>query len=345
MWASRLAALTREEFAAVVGCCATVDSGCVSAHLKMEAGSSGGGVIPVTSSSASASPGGQLHPVPPHAAAIRGASASSAVSALSVLTPPATREVSSTGVALLHQELLLYALRRGGAAAAEGGLDGAQREGPAGGLSLHDGKSLSGEEGERVSAQPAEQTLSLTSRVLGAASEAAAGTLQSCGFRVGARVAERLTLKCSRMPEQRECVKFVCKDLWHFLFQKQADRLQTNRRGGYVIHDSALPWLRRLGTPTETAASAADAPVVSSSAASTAVLGGRPSGLCLEADAGGEALDAALLSLADTQPHLHVAFVCGVIRGALAALGLVCSVVAEAPRPPSCAFQIRIPSS
>ncbi|OEH75445.1 transport protein particle component bet3 domain-containing protein [Cyclospora cayetanensis] len=173
--------------------------------------------------------------------------------------------------------------------------------------------------------QPVASVSSPTSAGIAAAAIAVPPIHESGGFRVGSRVAERLTLKCCRMPEQRECVKFVCKDLWHFLFQKQADRLQTNRRGGYVVHDASLPWLRRVH------------PLAASLPPATA-------GVRKGCDAIQQQHEEELLRTAATQPQLHVAFVCGAIRGALAALGLECTVTAEASRPPSCAFQIRISS-
>lgn len=214
--------------------------------------------------------------------------------AASVIAVPPTRDVSSTGVALLHQELLLYALRR--CSSLSGVAD----------VSL-DSPSFRGRQ-----TTPA-----------AAAIAAAIPILQHSGFRVGSRVAERLTLKCFRMPEQRECVKFVCKDLWHFLFQKQADRLQTNRRGGYVIHDTSLPWLRRV----HPFAAPVSSPSLPDKGADGAFL---------------QHQEEEILRAAATQPQLHVAFVCGAIKGALAALGLECTVTAEAPRPPTCSFQIRI---
>lgn len=74
--------------------------------------------------------------------------------------------------------------------------------------------------------------------------------LDSVGYQIGIRLLERLSLKFhQRLFEQRECLKFICKDVWFCLFQKQADRLQTNRRGGYVIQDHSLPPLRRLSYP------------------------------------------------------------------------------------------------
>lgn len=41
---------------------------------------------------------------------------------------------------------------------------------------------------------------------------------------------DRLSLSNTRVWDQRECLKFICKDVWMFLFKKTADRLQTNRR-------------------------------------------------------------------------------------------------------------------
>lgn len=57
--------------------------------------------------------------------------------------------------------------------------------------------------------------------------------LEEAGFTIGLRLVERLVLSRPRFWDQRECVKFICKDLWSMLFQKQADRLQTNRKVRY----------------------------------------------------------------------------------------------------------------
>lgn len=251
--------------------------------------------VPVSASPSSARIGGEgrITPQPQHQQQAVPGSPSSPGIADSVIAIPPTHEISSTGVALLHQELLLYALRR---------------------CSPLSRSSDASPDSSSVRGRP----------TAAAAAAGALPLLQSSGFRVGSRVAERLTLKCCRMPEQRECVKFVCKDLWHFLFQKQADRLQTNRRGGYVIHDANLPWLRRVHPCAVHAVTAA-------------VPGKGPEALQQQQEE-------ELLRAAATQPQLHVAFVCGAIRGALAALGLECTVTAEAPKPPSCAFQIRISS-
>ncbi|KAL8425094.1 hypothetical protein Efla_001483 [Eimeria flavescens] len=226
---------------------------------------------------ASASPAGSLlpglegraTPQPQQGSSFAASSAQGVSSAYSIAVRPPP-EVSSTGVALLHQELLLYVLRRCSP------------------VSRPSEASLSSPDAALARMRP--------SAAAAAATAAALPLLHASGFRVGSRVAERLTLKCCRMPEQRECVKFVCKDLWHFLFQKQADRLQTNRRGGYVIHDANLPWLRRVcpfaAAPSPPAAAAAAAAAAGKSAESLQ-----------------QQYEDELLRTAATQPQLHVAFV------------------------------------
>ncbi|KAH8741422.1 hypothetical protein FG386_003269 [Cryptosporidium ryanae] len=71
-------------------------------------------------------------------------------------------------------------------------------------------------------------------------------TLEESGFHLGIRLVERLSLFRNRLNDQKEIIKFVCKDLWNYIFLKQADRLKTNRRGGYAILDNNLSWLSNL---------------------------------------------------------------------------------------------------
>ncbi|CEM17532.1 unnamed protein product [Vitrella brassicaformis CCMP3155] len=77
--------------------------------------------------------------------------------------------------------------------------------------------------------------------------------LEEMGFMLGGKIVERLTASRSRLQDEKDIVKFICKDLWNYLFHKQADRLQTNRRGGYVIQDNTLRWLRHMPPMPDTA--------------------------------------------------------------------------------------------
>ena len=45
---------------------------------------------------------------------------------------------------------------------------------------------------------------------------------------------------------QLEAVKFLCKEFWSTIFNKQIDKLQTNHRGVFVLKDLDVKWLRRL---------------------------------------------------------------------------------------------------
>lgn len=130
--------------------------------------------------------------------------------------------------------------------------------------------------------------------------------LEQNGFYIGSRLIERLMLIKPIVGEQIECVKFICKDFWILLFQKQADRLQTNCKGEYVIQEKCLGWIKYMvygpgGTETN------------------------------EDSVSVEDLTALLIALA-----------CGIIRGALTCLGFPCIITAEYNSPPACSFQIRM---
>lgn len=48
------------------------------------------------------------------------------------------------------------------------------------------------------------------------------------------------------VPDPLETVKFICKDVWIALYDKQVDNLRTNHRGVYVLHDNAFRPLARV---------------------------------------------------------------------------------------------------
>ncbi|KAH0479182.1 MAG: uncharacterized protein KVP18_000216 [Porospora cf. gigantea A] len=59
--------------------------------------------------------------------------------------------------------------------------------------------------------------------------------MSDLGFMLGCKALERLlavqpTLELAHPLEERDIIKFVCKELWEWLFGKQADRLQTNKK-------------------------------------------------------------------------------------------------------------------
>lgn len=48
-----------------------------------------------------------------------------------------------------------------------------------------------------------------------------------------------------------EVVKFVCKDLWIALYDKQIDNLRTNHRGAYVLLDNSFKPLSRVSAGSD----------------------------------------------------------------------------------------------
>ncbi|GAA5897148.1 Trs33p [Sporobolomyces salmoneus] len=141
--------------------------------------------------------------------------------------------------------------------------------------------------------------------------------IEQIGFKLGYSTAERLSRDRPRfptvppatatttmnppIPDTLELIKFVCKDLWVALFDKQVDNLRTNHRGVYVLLDNRLRFLERL--------SATSGP--------------------------GEAEQVQKWS------KYLLKFPEGVIRGALANLGIQVTVTSESNNIPQASFQIK----
>lgn len=143
--------------------------------------------------------------------------------------------------------------------------------------------------------------------IITASQDAAATLLEELGYNMGIKLCERLLVLKERMRSQRDCVKFICKELWICAFGKQADRLQTNRKGGYVILENNFR------------------PLIH-------VLPGQISGTI-----------GSSLNTSDRQALLASACLihtCGLIRGALLNIGYASTVTAESENPPVCLFKI-----
>ncbi|XP_012589244.1 PREDICTED: trafficking protein particle complex subunit 6A isoform X3 [Condylura cristata] len=54
--------------------------------------------------------------------------------------------------------------------------------------------------------------------------------LEGVGFRVGQALGERLPQEMLTFKEELDILKFLCKDLWVAMFQKQMDSLRTNHQ-------------------------------------------------------------------------------------------------------------------
>lgn len=70
-----------------------------------------------------------------------------------------------------------------------------------------------------------------------------------------------------------ELVKFICKDVWISLFDKQVDNLRTNHRGVYVVSDNAFASLNGL-SPVSVSVSVSGPPLTAAPGAGTLAAGG-----------------------------------------------------------------------
>lgn len=136
----------------------------------------------------------------------------------------------------------------------------------------------------------------------------AAAAFEAIGIRVGKQLAERYTKDRPRLGDTLDVIKFLAKDFWILVFQKQVDSLRTNHRGVYVLSDNNFRWLSRLPTLASAGEDAAQ-----------------------EAEVRQTAL-----------AHLYLP--CGIIRGALIQLGITCNVEADPKAIPACSFTIKISS-
>lgn len=72
--------------------------------------------------------------------------------------------------------------------------------------------------------------------------------LESLGYRVGFSLAEQLTKDAPRFKDDLEVMKFICRDFWSALYQKQVDNLRTNHHGVYVLQDNNFKLLSHIST-------------------------------------------------------------------------------------------------
>ncbi len=133
--------------------------------------------------------------------------------------------------------------------------------------------------------------------------------LEAMGQDVGHRIVDRLAEKQKFIGfDDLDYVKFICRDFWEALFGKKVDKLQTNKRGTYVISDMEFKWIEKYTTST----------------------GG---------GGGAQEIDASTMTAVVKLLH----FTCGIIRGALTNLGMPATVTHEVgpARLPGVVFNVR----
>ena len=127
--------------------------------------------------------------------------------------------------------------------------------------------------------------------------------LENLGYDVGFRLMERMCEKQRFLGfEDLDCVKFICKEFWKLVFGKTIDKLQTNRRGLFVLLDLQFKWIKKYTVGTDLSK-----------------------------------MDNETKLIINTMVH----FPCGIMRGALANLGMNTYVSADIGTLPSVTFNLR----
>ncbi len=171
--------------------------------------------------------------------------------------------------------------------------------------------------------------------------------LRLAGSRIGASVAARLTETFPPFADSKEAVKCVCKDFWFYCFRQQASRLQANKKGVFVIHDTIFPPLNTLSKccnvprspvpPSATVGPLAHPHLVTN--ATTGYGDGSPGSNSADNPLNGQISDSPVHRRALRQLELT----CGMIEGFLLSLGFECTVEATIGGSlPACAFQVTL---
>ncbi|BEJ17875.1 hypothetical protein CspHIS471_0701430 [Cutaneotrichosporon sp. HIS471] len=77
---------------------------------------------------------------------------------------------------------------------------------------------------------------------------AVATRVERIGYMVGGYIAEKLMAARPPLATHLDMIKFVCKDLFLYIYGKQIDNLRTNHRGVFVLQSHAFPPLESLSS-------------------------------------------------------------------------------------------------
>lgn len=74
--------------------------------------------------------------------------------------------------------------------------------------------------------------------------------VETYGYNLGLKIAEVLLYKSSgnKVVDILDIMKFVCRDVWRCLYNKQMDNLRTNHRGTFVLVDNSYKVIAQLNS-------------------------------------------------------------------------------------------------
>lgn len=151
--------------------------------------------------------------------------------------------------------------------------------------------------------------------------------------------ASRFSANRPRPTTPLDSIKFICKDLWPLLFRKQIDNLKTNHRGVFVLTDARFGPISRVSVDRKAGVKAPEETLSRAQAVSFlsfSSLAGNTEFLENCTFRVGLVCDFVLTVAAQ-----YLYFPCGIIRGALAGLGMDVTVHADSSEIPAATFQIK----
>ncbi|KAI3637402.1 hypothetical protein MIR68_004051 [Amoeboaphelidium protococcarum] len=77
--------------------------------------------------------------------------------------------------------------------------------------------------------------------------------LDVLGFKVGSKMSTILSNDKPKMADILDIMKFICKEFWTTLYQKQIDNLKTNHKGVYVLQDNQFKPLQYISSMRQSA--------------------------------------------------------------------------------------------
>ncbi|EGW30176.1 uncharacterized protein SPAPADRAFT_63790 [Spathaspora passalidarum NRRL Y-27907] len=75
--------------------------------------------------------------------------------------------------------------------------------------------------------------------------------VENYGYNLGVKIAEVLLYRAggNKIVDILDIMKFVCRDVWKCLYNKQMDNLRTNHRGTFVLVDTNYKLISALNSP------------------------------------------------------------------------------------------------
>lgn len=72
----------------------------------------------------------------------------------------------------------------------------------------------------------------------------ACATLERIGERIGERAAERVSRGLAPCAAEQDAIMRACKEFWTYIHGKRVDKLKTNNKGVFVLHDDSFAAMR-----------------------------------------------------------------------------------------------------